>query len=280
MLKFRYLTLQVEPTRACNLDCKICMRQNFEETTGFLSLDNFRRILDSGSFRFVGLHGWGEPLLNPQLFEMIKYAESRGVFTNLTTNGTLIQNKIDNIFNSGLREIAFGIYDREFLTQSLPQIEALEREKKRVRIKKPKTYFDITIYKDNIGQIAEWIKLASELGVNAVILHRLFNLYKVDPGVECLSDKEEEELFSEVNQLARVLKLELYLPPKHSSPCRYIKHCVFVTARGQLTPCVFLPEFYMGNALEHGVKEIMRSKTYTDFVRNMGKHPICSKCRW
>ena len=277
---FRYLTLQVEPTSACNLDCKICMRCNLQRPTSFLSFDNFKRILDSGNFYYVGLHGWGEPLLNQQLFEMVKYAESKGVSTNLTTNGTLVRENIDGIFSSGLREIAFGIYDKGLFLQNLPQIEELIREKSRRGSKIPKTYLDITIYQGNTTQILDLVRLAPKLQLDAVILHRLFNIHKVDPSIEYISAEEEEQLFAEVRQLARVLKLELYLPPKHSFPCRIVRRSIFVTAEGKVTPCCFLPEFYLGNALEEGVGEVMRSKAYAKFVKNMKQHPICSKCQW
>lgn len=278
---FRNLTLQIEPTAACNLDCKICMRRNLERPITSLSFDNFKRIFDSGNFGYVGLHGWGEPLLNQQLFEMVKYAEAKGVSTNLTTNGTLIRENLDNIFGSGLREIAFGLlHDKELFLQSLPQIEELIREKSKHGSKIPKTYLDITIYKENLFQITDFLRLASELAVDAVILHRLFNVYKVDPSIDYISAEEEEELFAEVRQLVRMLKLETYLPPKHSFPCRIVKRSIFVTAEGKVTPCCFLPEFYVGNAFESGVEKIIRSKAYTEFVRNMKKHPICSKCRW
>jgi len=278
--RFRYLTLQVEPTSACNLDCKICLRQNLERSISFLSFDNFKKVLNSGNFRYVGLHGWGEPLLNQQLFEMVKYAESKGVSTNLTTNGTLIREKIDSIFGSGLRGIAFGVYDKGLFLRNLPQIEELIAEKNRRGSKIPKTYLDITIYKENISQILDLVRLAPELRVDAVILHRLFNVYKVDPAIKCLSAEEEENLFAEISRVARVLKLELYLPPKHSLPCRIIKYSIFVTVEGKVTPCCFLPDFYIGNALEEGVGEITRSKAYVDFVKNMKEHPICGKCQW
>jgi len=245
-----------------------------------LSLDNFRKVLDSGNFRYVGLHGWGEPLLNQQLFEMVKYAESKGVSTNLTTNGTLVSENIDRIFSSGLRQIAFGIYDRQLFTQCLPQISDLTTEKKRHHSKIPKTYLDITIYKDNLAQIPDLVRLAPELSVDAVILHRLFNVHKVDPSIKYISAEEEDELFDEIRELARVLKLELYLPPKHSFPCRIVKRSIFVTVDGEVTPCCFLPEFYLGNALEQGVGKVMRSKAYAEFVKNMKQHPICSKCQW
>ena len=277
---FRYLTLQIEPTSACNLDCKICMRRNLQRATSFLSLNSFKKLLDSGNFRYVGLHGWGEPLLNQQLFEMVKYAESKGVSTNLTTNGTLVRENIDRIFSSGLREIAFGIYDRALFLQSLPQIEELTREKSRRSYKIPKTYLDITIYQGNSAQVLDLVRLAPELQLDAVILHRLFNVYKVDPSIEYISAEEEDELFAKVRRLARALKLEIYLPPKHSFPCRIIKRSIFVTVEGEVTPCCFLPEFHLGNALEQGVGKVMRSKAYAEFVKNMKQHPICSKCQW
>ena len=113
-----------------------------------------------------------------------------------------------------------------------------------------------------------------------MILHRLFNVYKIDPAIKYPSVAEEEELFADVGRLAKALKLELYLPPKHSLPCRIVKRSIFVTVEGEITPCCFLPDFSLGNALGWGVGEVMRSKAYADFVENMKGHPICSKCRW
>ena len=276
----RNLTLQVEPTNVCNLNCKICMRHGIERPNGFLSLDNFKKILDSGNFRYVGLHGWGEPLLNKQLFDMVKYAESKGVSTNLTTNGTLVQENIDNILSSGLWEIAFGIYEKELFSKVTSQIERLIEQKRKQNSNRPKTYLDITIYEGNLEQIPELVRFAPELGIDAVLLHRLFNVYKVDPSVKYISEEEEEELFTRLRQLASLLKLELYLPPKHSYPCRIVKRSIFVTLEGKVTPCTYLPEFYLGDALEQGVSKVMHSKAYSDFVKNMKNHPICSKCQW
>ena len=276
----RNLTLQVEPTNACNLNCKICMRQNLERPIAFLSLDNFKKILDSGDFRYVGLHGWGEPLLNKQLFEMVKYAEVKGVSTNLTTNGTLLQENIDNILSSGLREIAFGIYDKELFIKVTPQIGKLIQEKRKQNSKRPKTYLDITIYDSNLEQIPQLVRFAPELGIDAVILHRLFNIYKVDSSAKYISAEEEEALFAKLRQLANLLKLELYLPPKHSYPCRIVKRSIFVTVEGKVTPCTYLYDLHLGDALEDGIGKVMRSKAYTGFVKNMKKHPICSRCQW
>ena len=124
------------------------------------------------------------------------------------------------------------------------------------------------------------VKLAPEVGADAVILHRLFNVYGVPPEAECLSDEEEKRLFRELRGLARSLKLELYLPPKHTYPCRIVERCVFVAVDGRVTPCTYLLDENLGNALDRGLREILRSEEYRKFVRGMKEHPICSRCRW
>ncbi|MBW2107031.1 MAG: hypothetical protein JRI26_13710 [Deltaproteobacteria bacterium] len=75
------------------------MRRNLNETTTSLSLKDFKKVLNSWNFQHVALHGWGEPLLNPELFQMVKYAESRELSTELTTNATLIQANIEKIYS-------------------------------------------------------------------------------------------------------------------------------------------------------------------------------------
>ncbi|MEA3223042.1 MAG: radical SAM protein [Thermodesulfobacteriota bacterium] len=310
---FPQTTLQIEPTRRCNLNCKICMRHDLNETTASLSLEDFAKVLDSSNFRHVALHGWGEPLLNPELFQMVKHAESKGVSTELTTNGTLLQRNIEKVFASGLSIIAFGLHKKENLSVVMPQIQELITRRNRDNLSKPKAYVDIVIYRENQDEITGLIKASAELNVDGVVLHRVFNpttsfldfaskcsksifgetypvnvksnnlsssvnIYKVDREVEYISVQEEKELFLKVRRLARELNVELYLPPRPSIPCRAVKHSIFVTSEGNVSPCPYLPEFYMGDALNEGLKEVIYSQRYRTFVRNMKKHPICNKC--
>ena len=271
-------TLQIEPTRRCNLNCKICMRRNLNETTSLLSLQDFKRILNSFNFQHVALHGWGEPLLNPELFQMVKYAESQGVSTELTTNGTLLQTNMERIFTSGLSIIVFGIHNRENLPVVMPQIKELIAQRNKEKLRKPRTYIDIVIYRGNHNEIPDLVEAAAELNVEAVVLHRVFNVYKADREVKYISVQEEKELFLKVRKLPRKTKVKLYLPPKPSIPCRAVKYSTFVTSEGRVAPCPYFPEFYMGNALNGGVRGAIYSEGYIDFIRNMGKHPVCTKC--
>ena len=271
-------TLQIEPTRRCNLNCEICLRRGLKETDSLLSLENFKKVLNSWKFQHVALHGWGEPLLNPAIFDMVGYAKSRKISTELTTNGTLLQANIEKIFSSGLDIIVFGIHKKENLPVVFPQINELIVQRNKNRSTKPKVYIDTAIYRRNHNEIPELIKDANELGIDSLVLHRVFNINNAGPDFEYISHQEEKDLFVKAKRLAKKLKTELYLPPAPCIPCNAVRLSVFVTSNGEISPCPYLCKDCVGDALNKGVKEVIYSKKYIKFIKNMGKHPICTRC--
>ena len=254
------------------------MRSNLNHDEKELGIDDFKEIIKSGSFKWVGLHGWGEPLLNPSIFKMIEYAESIGIKTNITTNGTLVGNNIDRILSSGLKDIAFGIYDEERISSILPIVKNLIVERYRRGFETPRVYIDITIYSGNFRQIVSFLEKISDAKPDAVILHRIFNIHKVDKSIKYITGKQERQLFSIIKKVARIRRLKIFFPPKHSIPCKVVKQSVFVTIDKMVTPCCFLPELSLGDVIEKGVQKIIGSNKYAEFLKTMKEHPICSKC--
>lgn len=59
--------------------------------------------------RAVRLYG-GEPLLHPDLPKMIERAGELGVDAYITTNGIVLDQKIDRLFGAGLRKLTIGYY--------------------------------------------------------------------------------------------------------------------------------------------------------------------------
>lgn len=83
----------IETSSVCNLRCIMCPNKSLSAADkGLMRFDLFRKVIDElkGSVRDVYLHHRGEPLLNPDLFRMIAYAEAAGVRTRFHTNGTLL----------------------------------------------------------------------------------------------------------------------------------------------------------------------------------------------
>ncbi|SDY31451.1 hypothetical protein SAMN05421644_14812 [Allochromatium warmingii] len=84
----------VDIVGVCNLKCLACPRASRAPgpgKQGLMSLDTFRAVLDKilAESPFVGnlqLYQWGEPVLHPQLPEIITYARERGVLCAISSN--------------------------------------------------------------------------------------------------------------------------------------------------------------------------------------------------
>ena len=88
-LKKAYL----EITNVCNLRCDFCPGTRREP--GFLPLEDFQTLAAKlrPHTEYLYLHLMGEPLLHPQLEEILDRAEGLGFKVMVTTNGTLLRER-------------------------------------------------------------------------------------------------------------------------------------------------------------------------------------------
>lgn len=84
-------------TRTCNLKCVHCYSDSEAKAyEGELDVGEVRAVLgDLAAFKVPAvLFSGGEPLIRPDIFELIEYARGRGLHVVLSTNGTLITPEI------------------------------------------------------------------------------------------------------------------------------------------------------------------------------------------
>ena len=84
-------------TRTCNLRCVHCYSDSYaQKYEGELSHDEARTVIDDvAGFKVPALlFSGGEPLIRPDLLELIAYATGKGLRITLSTNGTLIDETI------------------------------------------------------------------------------------------------------------------------------------------------------------------------------------------
>ena len=93
-MRSRPKVLRLALTNRCNSACVFCRDSRGLEQV-WMSLDDFSNILDrsGGAVEMVDFAFYGEPMLHPDLFQMIEMVRSRGIATLLNTNGTLITEK-------------------------------------------------------------------------------------------------------------------------------------------------------------------------------------------
>lgn len=80
----------VEITNVCNLSCSFCPGTG--RPARFLAPAEFRILAERlrGHTEYLYLHVMGEPLLHPQLEELLAVARELGFRVCVTTNGTLL----------------------------------------------------------------------------------------------------------------------------------------------------------------------------------------------
>lgn len=105
--------IYIEITNMCNLSCSFCHGTSREGR--MMSEEEFRFIADNVTGRAESLffHVMGEPLLHPQLPEFIKYASGRGFKTCVTTNGTLLPDRVEEIISAKPYKVSISLHSQE-----------------------------------------------------------------------------------------------------------------------------------------------------------------------
>ncbi len=105
------LSLAIESTAKCNLFCPMCPRENIYFPPKDMELPLFKRIIDEAKdfLEFAVPYGVGEPLLNPEIFEMIGYCKKLGVPNGISTNATILTaDSSRRLIEAGLDYIIFA----------------------------------------------------------------------------------------------------------------------------------------------------------------------------
>ncbi len=178
---------QIEPTDACNLQCRHCNRDEYIKIPRTIKFDDFKKVVDQIELiRYVNIQGYGEPLLNPQLPEMIRYIKSKHphCYAFFYTNGVLFNEEKMKQYIGVLDEMRISIDGATKETFELIRrgakfdvflkcVKMVTTLKKKMGAKKPKIVFRATAMKANFLEMPRLIELAKELGVEEVAITNL-----------------------------------------------------------------------------------------------------------
>jgi len=273
--------IQVEPTSKCNLSCIMCGRTYIHRKNADMSLENFKNlILNMKYLKSLTLNGLGEPMLNPDIFEMITFAKNRGIIVRLSSNATtldslnsekLISTGLDHLFISldgASSEVYEYIRKGANFESVVDNIKELVKNKEKLRKETPNITIDIVGMKTNLEEIPAIIELANSIGVKRVnVRHLYFDYEKRDYSTQLKGSRDDlnfmknESLFME--DKAHVLKIfrravetskklgvGLHLPAFEKGNINDLKKfkCVwpwfhsYIDHAGYVTPCCICPD--------------------------------------
>src|SRR5262249_12737400 len=83
VVRGRPMNITIEPTSACNLGCPVCETGagKLNRATKHMTFDEFKTIVDKvgANTNTLMFYFMGEPFINRQSYEMIRYAKSLGI---------------------------------------------------------------------------------------------------------------------------------------------------------------------------------------------------------
>jgi len=266
--------IYLEITNVCNLKCEFCPETNRKKE--FMSLENFEKIIKKihNYTNLIFLHVKGEPLLHEQLEEILKILEQYKLKVNITTNGTLIKEKLGVLKKSkAVRQINFSIH-------SITQNESL-REK----------------YLQNIFESVEELN-------NIIISYRLWNLYNLyeNNNVNTNIIKNIEKYYN-IKDLKKVLTQKEFVKIKENvfinqdteftwpdirkeniiqtGRCMALKEQIAILVDGTVVPCCLdnNGDIPLGNILEEELEDILNKDISTTIKKNFENNIItCKLC--
>jgi MoaA/NifB/PqqE/SkfB family radical SAM enzyme len=182
----------LEPTAKCNLSCEGCYRRN--EPNSHKSLEEIKEELEVfNKFRkcdSVSIAG-GEPLLHPQIIDIVKIIKEMGIKPVLNTNGlTLTKELLSELKEAGVFGFTFHIDSKQH-RPGWKEKNELELNELRYHYAKMladakdiSCAFNSTVYEDTMKYIPGMVKWAQEnidlVHVMVFIIYRAVNNNTVD----------------------------------------------------------------------------------------------------
>ncbi|HIN69141.1 MAG TPA: pyrroloquinoline quinone biosynthesis protein PqqE [Methylococcales bacterium] len=166
--------LLAELTYACPLQCPYCSNPvDYSNYPTELSTEDWKRVLTEarkmGAVQ-LGLSG-GEPLTRTDLAEIVRHASGLGYYSNLITSGYgLTEARIVELKEAGLDHIQISIQaSTQELNDHIAGTKSYSHKQDVARLVKKHGYpmvLCVVIHRKNIHQMADILKMASELGAD------------------------------------------------------------------------------------------------------------------
>lgn len=303
--------LKIECSSICNLRCKMCPLSNgLKREQGLLKFENFKYIFDQINPAYLNLTGIGETFLNPDLFEIIKYAKKKKAMVKLDTNGTLLNKEnIEKIIETNIDIISISIDGVDKKSYEKIRIGAkFENVKENVKnlVKqrnllnsKSQIHMFFVLQEDNIEKLPEFIKLGKELGIDYMAGSFVVTLgANKNNKNKIFNYKKNEKLINQTKEFIKEANFEISVGPlleylqymgekefyNHDKPCYMPWYSTFITWDGWVNPCDFScdNEMVFGNVFQEPFKKIWNNEKIRNFreqiLKNRSSINICNGC--
>ncbi|MCX6310731.1 MAG: radical SAM/SPASM domain-containing protein [Bacteroidetes bacterium] len=287
------ISVSIEPTTSCNLRCPECPSglRSFTRPTGMLDEKFFRKSIDemSSHLLYITFYFQGEPYLNPNFLEMVKYANSKRIYTSTSTNAHYLDDATaKRTVESGLERLIISIDGTTQETYSSYRVggnldKVIEgtknvlKWKKQLRSSTPHLIFQFLVVKQNEHQVEHVKFLAEELGVDEVLL-KTAQINDFENGNALIPTQEKYSRYKQKADGTWVNK------NKFENHCWKMWNSCVITWDGAVVPCCFDKDatHRLGMLTDFSMKQIWHSEPYNRFraavLTSRKDIDICKNC--
>ena len=304
-----------EVTGECNLRCIHCHATSGKAAADELTTDEGKKLIDqlAGESEFRTLiYTGGEPLVRPDIFELLRHSQKAGLANIIATNGTLID-----------EEMAFKLKDHGVVCNAI-SFDAARRDVHDMVRNKPGSFdlalraieatkkagillqINTTAMEYNMPHLPELIDFADQSGAGIMLMYQLVAVGRGEKIEKATLKKSANrllsELISEKQKIAKTI-IEPVAGPQYwpyllekggirsGLPLKLAGHVfhgcaagrgfVYVKANGDVWPCPFV-EVSGGNVREKRFHDIYaHSPLFEDLRRREERlKGLCGECQY
>lgn len=283
--------ISIEPTYLCNLKCPECptgMGEIQRKNKQFPFL-KYQSIIDQvyKKSMHIQLFLQGEPFLNKSIDKFISYANSKNLYTSISTNGHYLNQEMAyKIVRSGLDKLIISMdgmdqetYEKYRVNGNLDKvingIEWINEAKKKHNSTYPLIELQFIVFRHNEHQIEDF-KLHFNPFADKITIK----------SAQIYNAEKKEHLIPNQNKYSRYIKKNNTIRMKREikNRCFKIWYTSDISTDGDILPCCYdkFATFKLGNAFDssfestwHGEKAKIFRKTV---LSNQNEIEICNNC--
>lgn len=267
-----YARAYVEVTNICNMNCSFC--HGHARPARKMTAAEFSHVLDAleGKTKYVYYHLMGEPLTHPELPAFLRMARSRGFLSVITTNGTLLSRRGQELIDAGVHKVSVSLHSFEEGSDAA--------------------------FSRYLSEIADFADIASRAGV--IVVFRLWNTGYDSGRNEKILASLRARLAGEWAENTRGLRIrdklhvewgERFAWPDRDAPitgdevfCYGLHDHFGILVDGTVVPCCMDSDgvIALGNLFETPLDEILssaRARAITEgFAHRRAAEELCRRC--
>lgn len=290
-------------TRECNLLCRHCYRDAGEKDQGELSTFEGKQLLTEiarAGFKIMIFSG-GEPLLRPDIYELVQYARSLGLRPVLGSNGTLITREVARRLKA-VGAACIGISMDSLHAQKHDELRGVKGAWQlaldgmdNCRAEGLPFQIHTTVFDWNDHEFEAITDAAVSKGA---VAHHVFFLVPAGRATDMVHEALEQQRYERLLHriIAQQAKVSIELKPtcapqfmriaeQQGIPMRFSKGCLAgtayccITPKGDVQPCPYWP-MKIGNVRDLPFSEIWAKNSVFHSLRAEKSGGYCGECQY